>query len=119
MLKRIQQHPWTAFYFSTVSFHEQTLGAHNYVNRAHSLRDLTNGYDLFDQIRASYAAMQVLPFDQGAAIVFDSLRSRRLGVGTMDLRIAAIGLSRNFTVLTRNLADFRLVPGLMCEDWTV
>ena len=29
-----------------------------------------------------------------------------------------MGLSRNMTVLTRNLLDFNQVPGLAAEDWT-
>ncbi|ETX07465.1 MAG: hypothetical protein ETSY2_11025 [Candidatus Entotheonella gemina] len=36
----------------------------------------------------------------------------------MDLRIASIALSRNMTVLSRNLVDFMRVPGLRVEDWT-
>jgi len=36
----------------------------------------------------------------------------------MDLRIAAIVLSRDATLLSGNLADFREVPGLKVEDWT-
>jgi len=42
----------------------------------------------------------------------------RIRVSTMDLRIASIALSLDMTLLTRNLTDFRLVPGLRVEDWT-
>ena len=39
-------------------------------------------------------------------------------MGKMDLRIAAIALELNCTVITRNLADFRRVPGLSIDDWS-
>ena len=66
-----------------------------------------------------FSASQVLPFDDAAAATFESLRSQRVRIGTMDLRIAAIALSRKLTVLTRNVADFQKVPGLQVEDWTI
>ena len=37
----------------------------------------------------------------------------------MDLRIGAIALANDMTVLTRNLIDFGRVPNLTVEDWTV
>jgi tRNA(fMet)-specific endonuclease VapC len=37
----------------------------------------------------------------------------------MDLKIAAIALANDATLLTRNLSDFRKIPGLRIEDWTV
>ena len=40
-----------------------------------------------------------------------SLHQRRQ-VGDMDLLIAATALTHNLTLLTRNVADFQLVPGL-------
>jgi len=41
----------------------------------------------------------------------------------MDLKIAAIALANNAKLLSRNLSDYlsdyRKVPGLQVEDWTL
>lgn len=37
----------------------------------------------------------------------------------MDLKIAAIALANDATVLTRNMKDFSRVPGLRIEDATI
>ena len=68
---------------------------------------------------SNFTEAQVLAFDDAAADVFADLRKRRVRIGTMDLRIAAIALTRDMTVLSRNLADFNKVPGLKIQDWTI
>ena len=60
----------------------------------------------------------MLDFDEAAAAKFEDLQRLRLRIGTMDLKIAAIAVSRGATVLSRNLKDFGRVPGLKAEDWT-
>ncbi len=74
---------------------------------------------LVDHSQSDFASMQVLPFDDAAAQVFESLRKQGVRVGTMDLRIAATAIARGYTLLSRNLVDFERVPGLRVEDWTV
>jgi tRNA(fMet)-specific endonuclease VapC len=66
-----------------------------------------------------YSEIIVLPFDELAAVQFQQLRSTRIRIGTMDLRIAAIALSLKATLLSRNLRDFQQVPGLDVQDWSV
>ena len=112
------QHPFTDFYVTIVSFHEQVAGWYNYLNRARTAHAVVLAYRMFEGMLADFSVLQVLPFDEGAAAVYEALRKQRVRIGTMDLRIAAIALSRDFAVLTRNLIDFRKVPGLAVEDWT-
>ncbi|HEY5865206.1 MAG TPA: type II toxin-antitoxin system VapC family toxin, partial [Candidatus Tectomicrobia bacterium] len=66
----------------------------------------------------SYCRIPVLGFDEAAATVFQRLRRSHIRIGTMDLKIASIVLSRDATLLSRNLGDFGQVPGLHVEDWT-
>jgi tRNA(fMet)-specific endonuclease VapC len=61
----------------------------------------------------------VLEFEETAATIFQNLQKAKLRVGTLDLKIAAITLAHEATLLTHNLADFRRVPNLRIEDWTV
>lgn len=115
---RIAAHPPSAFYLSIISFHEQVLGWNAYIGQAADQRGVTRGYGMFQQLLNDFASAQVLPFDDKAAAVFESLRAQRVRVATMDLRVAASALSRGFTLLSRNSVDFEKVPGLRVEDWT-
>jgi len=115
---RIAQHSPEDFAFSVVSLHEQALGAHTFINRAQTTTDTIRGYTLLLEILQGFSVAQVLPFDAGAAALFDGLRLQRVRIATMDLRIASIALSRGLVLLTRNIGDFSRVPGLVTEDWT-
>jgi len=59
-----------------------------------------------------------LPFDDAAAHAFDDLRAQKLRIGTNDLAIAAITVSKGGILLTRNTVDFARIPNLFFEDWT-
>jgi tRNA(fMet)-specific endonuclease VapC len=118
-MSRMDRYSPEDFALSAVSFHEQTLGAHNFINRAQTNTDTIRGYNLLIEILQGFASAPVLPFDAEAISIFDELRSQKVRVSTMDLRIAAIAISRDLVLLTRNVRDFSKVPKLVTEDWTV
>lgn len=83
-------------------------------------RQLDRGVRSYAQFQDSLADMQhwtCLPWSTDSADIFDGLKSARLSVGTLDMRIASIALEYGATLLTRNLVDFTKVPGLRVENW--
>lgn len=108
----------TDFFTSIISFHEQVTGWNAYLNRAKTQRDVVLSYLRFEKILRDFSQRQILPFDEAASEVFESLKKQRVRIGTLDLRIAAIAIAKQLTLLSRNFQDFRKVPGLDVEDWT-
>jgi tRNA(fMet)-specific endonuclease VapC len=62
---------------------------------------------------------KLLAIDAASADEFDRLRANKKlkKIGRADLLIAAITLANRATLVTRNLKDFRQVPGLQVENW--
>jgi len=118
LIGRIGQHPPAVFFAPIISFHEQVSGWNAYLHRARTSEAIVRAYAMFQQILADFARMSVVPFDAPAAAAFEALRAAGVRIGTMDLRIASIAASRQWTVLSRNSVDFARVPGLLVEDWT-
>ena len=107
------------FFISIVSFHEQIRGWQNYISRSRDEGGTIRGYEELAKLLTDYSVAQVVPYDETAVEVFKDLRRQKVRVGTMDLRIGAIAISNNLTLLTRNRVDFERIPGLSFEDWTV
>jgi tRNA(fMet)-specific endonuclease VapC len=65
------------------------------------------------------AQFPVFRFDPAAAALFDRLRQTRnlKRIDRSDLLIASIVLANRATLITRNLKDFRKIPGLQIENW--
>ena len=101
-----------------VSYEEQMRGWMAYVARAKSMAQQLEAYRRLRQHLDNYRQVTVLDFDMAAVGEFQFLQRERIRIGTMDLKIAAIVLSRNATLLSRNAADFNQVPNLKLEDWT-
>ena len=115
---RLSGQPPGAVGVSIVTFHEQYNGCQLYLSRAKTADDLVSGYERLDKVLRTFVLLPVIPFSTAAAAELDRLRSLKLGVKPMDLRIAAIALAGNLTVVTRNVSDFARVPGLRTQDWS-
>lgn len=65
--------------------------------------------------------LPILPFDSRAAGLYAEVRSELERQGSRleepDLRIAAIALVRNLTIVTGNIRHFQRVPNLAVENW--
>jgi tRNA(fMet)-specific endonuclease VapC len=66
-----------------------------------------------------FRIITVMDFDEQAQMMFQRLRAQRIRIGALDLRVAAIVLSREATLVTRNRQDFAGIPALNIEDWSV
>jgi tRNA(fMet)-specific endonuclease VapC len=104
---------------TVISYEEQTRGWFAFLAKARTVGGEVDAYYRLLRHLENYRSMDVIAFDDRAAVEYQRLRSLRIRLGTMDLKIGAVCLANRATVLTRNVTDFRKVPGLTVEDWTV
>jgi tRNA(fMet)-specific endonuclease VapC len=87
-----------------------------------------SGIERVDRLAIAYRALQssiedlqalpILPFSELAKDRYRELLQQKIRVGSHDLRIAAIVLSIEGILVTRNRRDFDRVPGLQIDDWS-
>jgi tRNA(fMet)-specific endonuclease VapC len=118
LLERLDQLPPDDVATSIVSFHEQVQGSLAYLKRARKPEQIVVAYVKLETIWRWFLKMNVLSYTAEAQARFAELKPRCPRVKTMDLRIASVALATDSTLLSRNLRDFRQVPGLAVEDWT-
>jgi len=100
-----------------VSLEEQMRGWLAAIAKEKSVKRHVAPYRELGRLVEFFQAFTLAPFDDRAADRFANLRSARVRIGTMDLKIAAISLVNNALLLTGNRSDFEKVPGLRFENW--
>jgi tRNA(fMet)-specific endonuclease VapC len=101
-----------------ISVEEQLYGRLNRIRRAKSPETLKTAYQALYETLDDFKAANVLEFNTTAIGLYQELVRQKIRVGTQDLRIAAIALSVNGILVTRNQRDFVKVPNLVLEDWS-
>jgi tRNA(fMet)-specific endonuclease VapC len=102
---------------SVISVEEQMRGWLAAIAKERAARRQVAAYRELAGLFDFFSEFEIVPFDEAAADQFDKLRSAKLRLGTMDLKIAAIALVRGALLLSANWGDFARVPGLRVENW--
>lgn len=102
-----------------ISQTEQFLGWWSEITQSRNEAVVVRNFQYLQDAMRFFNTLPVLPYDEAAFAHFAQLQRAKIRIGTQDLRIAAIALSRNATVVTRNLRDFGKVPGLITVDWSL
>ena len=116
---RLSVYPQENVCTTVVSFEEQMRGWLSTIARSKNKVQQVAAYQRLYNLLTFFSSIPVIGYDDVAAERFAALRRLRLHVGSMDLRIAAITLSKDGLLLSRNSKDFSRVPKLRVEDWTV
>ena len=111
-LARLAMVPAEAQFTSAITVGEMVYGAYR----------SPRGEDLLRQFEERvWPNVHILAFDRAAGETYGKLRAELDSAGTPlaepDLRIAAIALANNLTVVTGNIRHFGRVSGLRLENW--
>lgn len=103
---------------TVITYEEQVRGRLSVLSRAKTLDEQIFAYQGLQQLSIDYRSILMVPFNRIAALKHQCLRKAHPRLGNMDLKIAAISLVNNATLLTRNVSDFRKITELNVEDWS-
>ena len=104
---------------TVISVEEQLTGWYTLLRKTKEPAKLARVYQHLAENVTYLGRWPILPFTEAAIHRAAQLRMLRLNVRKMDLAIAAITLEHGGVLVTRNTRDFRRVPGLSLEDWSL
>ena len=102
-----------------ITVEEQLRGRFNVIRKASSSDALLLAYAKLQATLEFFKNVRSLGFDEYAINCYEDLIRQIIHINTQDLCIAAITLSVNGILVTRNRKDFEKVPNLRLEDWTI
>jgi tRNA(fMet)-specific endonuclease VapC len=102
---------------TVITVEEHMRGWLAWIIRSDDVRRQVSAYQELLRLFDFFTRWHVPPFDARAASAFQGLRTQRIRIGTMDLKIAAIALIHDALLLSANLRDFQRVPNLRVANW--
>jgi tRNA(fMet)-specific endonuclease VapC len=118
VVTRVAENSADAIAVSVVTVEEQLSGWYAQLRQAKGPEKLAWAYRRLAANVRFLARVTILDFDEAAIQRYEQLKRLRLKIGKMDLQIAATALQFGGTVVTRNIRDFKAIPGLTVQDWS-
>ena len=110
-IDRLKQFSTLDFYVPSIVLHDLCYGAYKSQRKQENLR------------RIESLRFGILDFDREDARHAGEVRAALVAAGTIigpyDVLIAGQAISRQLTLVTRNLREFQRIPNLCVEDWEV
>ena len=116
--QRAASHPAQSLATSIITVEEQLTGWYSVLRQAKDDQRLVAAYEGMTYSIRFLSRIQVISLTAGAAARCRAFKQAKLKIKTMDLRIACVALESGATLVTRNRADFEVLPDLKIEDWT-
>jgi tRNA(fMet)-specific endonuclease VapC len=113
----LEEIPPSEIYVTVISYEEQIRGWMSVIAATKDTNAQVKYYNRLLKQLENYGNLSILPFDSASAIRFDELRKKHRRISSPDLKIAAISLVNNATLVTLNERDFRDIAGLKLESW--
>lgn len=118
LLLRLADVPASDIHVTVISYEEQIRGWTAAIAATKNSSAQVMQYSRLLAQLENYCNLAILPFDSNAAMRYDELRKAHRRISSPDLKIAAITLVYDATLVTQNERDFRGIAGLKWEDWT-
>jgi tRNA(fMet)-specific endonuclease VapC len=104
---------------SVITVEEVMVGWYSALRQARKPDQVVAAYERLAETVRELAQWEIIGLSVRAMARYQQLKALRLNVGKQDLRIGAIALEWGASVVTANLVDFRRIPNLTCENWSV
>jgi tRNA(fMet)-specific endonuclease VapC len=118
VMAHVAEHSSDEIAISVITVEEQLSGWYSQLRKAKDPEKLAWAYRRLAANVRFLASVHILDFELGAVKRYQEMKRLRLKVRKLDLQIAATALEHGGIVVTRNIRDFRSIPGLTIEDWS-
>lgn len=118
VIEAAEQHKNDGVVVSTVTVEEALGGWYTCIRQAKTFHDQARASQSMAQTMMLLNKFPIIAVTESSLRHAESLVKAKLNIGRMDLKIAALALELDVTVVTNNIRDFSRVPGLKVEDWS-
>jgi tRNA(fMet)-specific endonuclease VapC len=118
VVRNVQSRPLDQLAVTIISVEEQLSGWYTELRQAKKVDQLARTYQRMTDAVRFFVRFHLLTFAEPAIVHYQALRAAHRRLDKDDLRIAAIVMEDDHTLVTRNTKDFLQIPGLRIEDWS-